>query len=343
MATKLKDIAEKLNISVSTVSRVLNNRDRVDVKTQQRVKAMIKQLNYYPNGVARSLKSGNSEIFGIVVPDISNQFYASVIKGLGKKAQQSKYSVFVCNSNGEIDMEEKLIQFLLQKQVSGLAVATVGGKANYFKQCIENKIPIIFFDNYPIMCKNCDYITIDNEKIAEQLTNHLLALKHEKIAIITGSQNETSNVERLHGWKTAMALSGRKIDENDIYIGKFSLESGYEQMTAVLKSNEKYTAVLATDNYLAYGAIRAIQESGLKIPEDIAIVCFDAKDETELIRPQITSFIQPAEEIGSIAAELLIRRINNSKSWVFHKVILEPEFIIKQSCGYYLTHPKINQ
>ncbi|RKL63293.1 LacI family transcriptional regulator [Thermoanaerobacteraceae bacterium SP2] len=331
---KLKDIAEHLNVSVSTVSRVVNNKDRVDPKTREKILKALKEFNYKPNEVARNLKKKTSKTIGIIVPDISNFFFAMVIKGAEGVARQNGYSILLCNSDEDIITEEHYAQLLLQKQISGLIIGSVGGNIDIiFKQYIKSKIPVVFIDNLPKIKDNFDFVTIDNIKASYDLTNHLINLGHKNIAIITGRLDETTAYERLKGWEKSLKEHNIPVKKEWIGIGDFKQESGYKIMEGFLKMNEIPTAVFAANNHLAYGAMRAIIDAGLKVPDDIAMVCFDAIDPTGLIKPQITSIVQPAEEIGKIAAEIIMRKTHDSNLKIFEKVILEPQLIIKESSG----------
>lgn len=332
MNVKLKDIAEYLGISVSTISRVVNNKNRVDDETRRRVTEALEKFQYHPNAIARSLKSQNSKAIGLIVPDISNLFFSMVIKGLEAVARQNGYYVILCNSDENKTREEEYTNFLLEKQISGLVIAIEGGEANFFNLYKKSGIPIVFIDNLPRINDNFDYVIIDNMKASYELTNHLINNGHKKIGIITGTLDESVSSERLKGWEKALGENGIPVKKKWIGVGDFKQESGYKIMQGFLKQAEIPTAILAANNFLAYGAIHAIREAGLRVPENISLVCFDAIDFAGLIKPQITSVIQPAEEIGRIAGEIIMRKILNTKTVIFENIILEPQLQIKESC-----------
>lgn len=331
MPVTLADVAARANVSISTVSRVINNKDRVDKYTRKRVLEAVEELQYYPNDIARNLRGKSAKTIAVVVPDLSNYFYASVIKGIESVSQQKGYSVLVCNSNEDVETELRHTHVLLQKQISGLAIATVGGDIDFYQQYLNNNIPVVFFDNCPKTEQSFDFVSIDNVKASCDLVEHLIHLGHRNIAILTGSQSETSASERLYGWKRALEQNNLPVVEELIGIGGFTIKSGVELMRKMLSLKHRPTAVFAANNFLAYGAIQVILEAKLCIPEDIAIACFDAVDHTGLMNPQITTSIQPSEEIGNIAAELLINKIENKKVKMFQKIILEPKLLIKES------------
>ncbi|HHW48115.1 MAG TPA: LacI family transcriptional regulator [Clostridiaceae bacterium] len=331
MKATLKDIAEHLNVSVSTVSRVINGKGRVGKETRERVLEAIKELNYQPNEIARSLKRQSSRTIGVIVPDISNAFYANIIKGIEKVARENEKSIIVCNSDENITLEEEYVQLLAQKQVIGLIVASVGGNAEVFKQYRQHGLPIVFIDNLPKIEDNYDFVAIDNYKASYKLAEHLIEQGYRKFAIITGPLNQSTASERQEGFIKCLKDNGIEINYKFIASGEFKLESGYSIMKKWLKGIDKPMALFAANNFIAYGAIKAINEEGLKIPEDIAVVCFDAVDVTGLIKPQITSVNQPAFDIGTIAANIIIRKEKNKKVKAYEKVILEPDMAINES------------
>jgi len=220
MNVKLKDIAEYLNVSVSTVSRVLNNKNRVDEETRRRVMDALEKFQYHPNEIARSLKSQNSKAIGLIIPDISNLFFSMVIKGLEAVARQYGYYVILCNSDENKKRENEYTDFLLQKQISGLVIAIEGAEANFFELYKQSGIPIVFIDNLPKISDNFDYVIIDNIKASYELTNHLIDYGHKKIAIITGSLEESVSSERLRGWEKALAENEIPIKKKWIGIGR---------------------------------------------------------------------------------------------------------------------------
>lgn len=331
MPVTLSDVAAKANVSVSTVSRVINNKDRVDKETRKKVMEAVDKLQYYPNDIARNLRGKSAKTIAVVVPDLSNYFYASVIKGIESVSQQNGYSVLVCNSNEDCETEARHTQILLQKQISGLVIATVSGSIDFYQQYLNRNIPVVFFDNCPKTEQSFDFVSVDNVKASYDLVEHLIHIGHRDIAILTGSQTESSASERLLGWKKALEQNDIPIVEEQIGIGEFNIKSGIKMMKKILSLDRLPTAVFAANNFLAYGAIHAILESNLRIPEDIAVACFDAIDHTGLIKPQITTSIQPSEEIGTISAELLINKIKNVKKSIYHKIMLESNLLIKES------------
>lgn len=337
MRANLKQIAEHLGVSVSTVSRVVTGKDRVSPETRAAVIEALKGLNYQPNEIARSLKTQSSNAIGIIVPDITNNFFSSVIKGVESVTRKNNYSAILCNSEGDAKREEEYLKLLLQKQVTALVIATVSEDISIFKTYKELGIPVIFIDNLPKMDTKFDFVTIDNVEASYKLTKHLIALGHKKIAVISGPLSESTGSERLQGFKKAMQESNLEIKPQYVHQGAFQMETGYRIAKKLFHPGDIPTALFVANNMQAYGALHALREYGLRVPEDVALVCFDAVDITGLIVPKITAMIQPVEKIGEIAGEIISRKLSKADLHIYENIILDAELVIADSCGYKLN------
>jgi len=333
MPAKLVDIAKHLGISVYTVSRVVNGKDRVSQDTREKVLKAIKEFDYTPNEIARSLRSKTSMTIGLIVPDISNEFFALVSKGAEAVAKNHGYLIMLCNSDYDEKMEKEYLNMLIQKQVDGIVIATVSKDEKYFEKISRSSIPTVFIDNLPQIDRNYNFVTIDNEKAAYDLTQHIIDKGYKDISIITGNLKETSALQRLEGWKRAMEDNNLEIKNDYIGIGGFRMQTGYTIMKKMLDSNKIPQALMAANNNIAYGAVRAIREKGLRVPEDIYVVCFDANDNTGLMSIQLPSMVQPAEQIGETALEIIIKRLNNKAEKDFDQITLEPTFVFNKVLG----------
>ncbi len=336
MAAKLKDIADRLGLSVGTISRALNGMGRVGDNTRASILKAAAELNYRPNDAARTLKKKSANIIGVIVPDISNNFFANVIKGIEDKAYGNSHMVIVCSSNADPVKEAEYVGMLIQKQIKGIIIASVGGNSPSLlrQNCGNTGITAVFIDNIPDNSNLFHIVTIDNAKAAYDITTHLINCGYSRIAAITGPVLQSTATERLDGFLKCLGDKGITIGGSLVGMGDFGKESGYNIMKSWLESGEKPDALFAANNFMAYGAINAILEKGLKIPDDIAVACFDAIDDTGLIRPRLTSVIQPAFDIGSVAAELIIdNKKRGYEAEQGRKIILAPEFYIGESTG----------
>ncbi len=309
MPAKLKDIAAELNLSVSTISRVVNGKDRVDPGTRQRVLSALEDHDYKPNEIARSLRLRTVKTIVILVPDIANNFYASVIKGAQAICHESGYSLMVCNSDESKELEREVILRLAGQQYAGLVLASVDCSADIAQHLKEQRIPVVYIDNIPPATTNYDSVTINNLAASYALTKKMIERGYTNIGFITGTLEQSSGSERLEGYKLALRDAGLEYKEDSVAIGDFKMRSGYDGMKRLLEISKNLDSVIVSNNFMAYGAVKAVREAGLSIPGDIAFAAFDVVDETELISPKITSINQPASEIGERAAGILLRRI----------------------------------
>lgn len=335
----LKDIAKELNISVSTVSRVVNNKEYVNPITRRKVLEGLEKYNYVPNQVARSLKKQATKTIGILVPDIAENFFAQIIKGIDDTLGKHKYSIILADSNEIAEKEEHYLKILYQNRIDALVLATVAKEHSALGIYFSDNIPVVFIDNIPNLNEDIDCVIINNPKASTIAVNHLIEHGHQNIAVIVGSSDETTGYERLEGYKRAIVQNGIKINEKLIKFGDYKEDSGYRCMKDLLDNKSKYpfTAVYVGSENMTYGAIKAIQEYGLTIPNDVALVGFDVHDKSGLINPGITSIRQPEKSIGNIVADLIIKRLKEKKhkssntNVLRQRIILEPYLEIKDS------------
>lgn len=324
-AIKLEDIARKLGVSTSTVSRALSGNGRVGEKTRMRVLEAVKASDYTVNAVARSLRLRDAKNIGIIVPDITNSFFASVIKGAQYACRLSGYTLMVCNSDESAELEEESLRTLLEKQASGLILASVGGGAELIHQYVKLDVPIVFIDNLPEGVDVRDVVSVDNHAAAYRLTQAMLKRGYRDVGMITGPLSQSTGLLRYTGFVKALEAAGIPIRREWVLEGDFRMDSGRENMQALLKLDKRPRAMIIANNYMAYGAVNAIRAAGLSIPQDIAIACFDAHDHTGLITPHISSINQPAQQIGMRAAEIILARLTGTQT-ERTEVVLEPEF-----------------
>ncbi|MGI6696566.1 MAG: LacI family DNA-binding transcriptional regulator [Christensenellales bacterium] len=326
---KLKDLAMELGLSISTISRALNGNGRVSEKTRERVFQAVKRSNYTPNAVARSLRKQNAMSIGIIVTDITNSFFASVIKGVQNVSRQKGYSILLSNSDENEQFEKEAMQLMLEKQVTGLILASVGNNAKKIEMFSMHRVPVVFIDNIPSGLTGYDSVTTDNYQAAYALTDMLIHKGYRHIGMITGPLNQSSGLQRYKGFAASMAEHGLQINPDWIKEGDFKLSSGAEAMTEILNLGERDQpqAMIVSNNYMTYGAVRAIKAKGRSIPKDIAVVSFDTEDITSLTTLAITSMNQASEEIGTKAAEVLISRMQSPDAHPHVNLVLEPVFV----------------
>ncbi|ADL50158.1 LacI family DNA-binding transcriptional regulator [Clostridium cellulovorans] len=335
-APSLKDVAKLAGVGLGTASRVLNNSGPVTDEKRQAVFEAMEKLNYKPNAIARSLKSKKTKTIGVMIPDISNPFYPEVIRGIEDVANKYSYSIFLLNTDRSREKEQKCLSVLQEKMVDG-AILMSFSVPEEIKNHINN-IPIVLISSIP---KNTEFVTvrIDNEEAAYEAVNHLCKFGHKDIVMISGPlSDENAAIPRVQGYMRAMLDNGIKFSSENIVDGDFSSEWGYIAMKKILEREKIPTAVFTHSDNLAIGAIKAIMEKGLRIPEDISIVGFDGIASSEYIYPGITTIKQPRYEMGAMGMETLVKLINGVETKKLIK--MDVQLVERNSCKNLLTEDK---
>ncbi|HOA40654.1 MAG TPA: LacI family DNA-binding transcriptional regulator [Halanaerobiales bacterium] len=313
MKVTIKDIAREAGVSVTTVSRVLNNKVDVSPKTRQKVLDIINKLNYNPNSIARGLVMNKTYTIGLIVPDISNSFFAEIAKAIEEEIRSYGYSIIFCNTGNDKKRERESINLLKSKQVDGL----IGAFSNASKEEIialnKSGFPVVQIDRL-VEDSQVPSVVVDNTVSGYLATEYLIKKGHKRIAHISGSLDTNTGIRRAAGYKKAMLENGLVVEEDLIIEGDFSQESGYQAMMQIMEENKDLTAVFAGNDMMALGAYRAIYDLGLKIPEDISIIGHDDFTLASLVRPALTTMQQPIYEIGELAARVLIDMLKGRKN-----------------------------
>ncbi len=304
---RLKDVANYAGVSVSTVSRVLNNSTRVDPVTRSNVENAMHVLGYRPDDIARRLKKNSSEVIGVIIPDISNPFFANVVRGVEREAVASGYSVVLCDTDSSIIAERNAVELLEGQRVAGIISASVADKDGFEDIYTNLSANVVFIDNLPPHFGTFSTVTIDNFKASFELASILCSTGKRNISIIAGPSNESSAAERLKGFLSALEYHGIEIKNDNIAEGDNGYDSGYSCMKKIL-SRGTPDALLACNNFMAYGAVKAIMEASLKFPTDISVAAFDIIDYSQLVRQKFISANQPAADIGVEAAKICIEK-----------------------------------
>ena len=330
----LIDVSRISGVSIKTVSRVINNHVYVKDETREKVLKVIKELNYKPDYFARNLKTNRSNTIGYIIPDFTNQFFGLVFNGIEKEFKKVGYNLLVSNSHGEEESEERSIDVLISNRAEGIIFASTGLSGEYVKRQIESfKIPFVLIDNKLKGIKmNC--VLHDNIKGAEILTDHLIKIHNQnKIAFITGPIHETSSKRRLEGYKNSLLRNNIKINDNFIKIGEWNNNSGYKLTKQLFSQQEKPTSIFISGSSMALGALKALKEIDLNIPEDIKLVSFDNLEFTETTQPPLTTLNKVEEIIGEQAAKMLLRKIKSVDIDSYDEVYIPMEIVIRESCG----------
>ena len=329
--SKMRDVAEKAGVSVSTVSHVINETRFVSDETRMRVLSAMDDLNYQPNKLARSLrrKDKRTQTLGLLVPDSINPFFNEALRGVEDACFGANYNVFLCNSENRPEKELEYLEALIGKQIDGIILFSTGTQDSLALLKHNNVTPVLV--DRELEHNTYDSVMVENEKGGQIATEYLIDLGHERIACITGPSYLTPSAKRVHGYLKTLQDAGLPIDEALIVQGDFRPQSGYSGMNTLLKLPDPPTAVFACNDMMAIGAMHAIHEAELHIPDDISIIGFDDIMFTAYTMPPLTTVAQPSYEMGLIAAEILINRLADAKSQS-RQEILPPTLVIRESC-----------
>lgn len=304
---KLVDIAKELNISVSTVSKALNDSGRVSQELREKIKQTAERMQYHPNESARTLKTNSSTMIGVIMPDITNIFYGKLLKEIDRVARQKGYTVIYCDSCESLENEKDYFNILNSKNVCGMIIATSCINSLYDE--LDENENIVFIDSIPSENIKQPFISIDNHKAAYMLTEYVLSKGYRNPMMISGHQIDTTTAARVKGFVDCMSDHGFD-GESRVVEGEHSYAGGRTALDHIL-AGEKPDAIVADNNFLAYGAVSSIRNHGLSVPEDIALVCFDSIDDFDTMFVKLTSVIQPIELIARRAVEIIVN--NNEK------------------------------
>ena len=329
----MRQIAERAEVSIGTVSHVINDTAKVREKLRQRVLEAIRSLGYQPSQLARGLRRNQTSMLGMIIPDITNPFFPAEVRGVEDVAYKRSYRVVLCNTDNDPDKEMSYFNELRSYRPAGLLVipAAESEIAAPLKLLATSGPPVVCLDRRPSGW-NGDVIVVANEAGAYRATRHLLQMGHKQLAVITGPLHLANASERLRGFKRAVAEAKVNIEPEYIQEARFERNSGYEAAMRLLRMLPRPTAIFACNDLMALGVLLAARESGLRCPEDLSIVGFDNLDVAEFTAPALTSVHQPGYQLGTTAARLLLERIDGLKAPP-KRTVLQTELKIRNSVG----------
>lgn len=337
MAVTINDIAEKVGVSHATVSRVLNNSGYVKDETREKVLKAIKDLNYTPSAIARSLSTSKTNTIGVIVPDINNLFFGDIIKGITEIADEYNLNIILCDTDEDKDKELKAINVLKEQRIQGLLITPT-----FYKDSANNEnlntlknlgIPIILIDGH-VEYLDFSGVFIDHIKGAYDGTAALIESGHRKVAIITGDMNSRPAKERLIGYEKALEANNIPIEQEYIFYGDYKYETAYEITKQILKMENKPTAIFISSNTMILGCIKALYEEKLNIPRDMAIIGFDKIDVLNIIGMNISFINGPSIELGRLGMKMLLENLNSKGRTEIKRVTILPELLLKGSEKY---------
>ena len=302
----LKDIAKAVGVSESTVSRALRNKPGVNPELREKIFKLAQELNY---PFKLPTKEPSYKRIGIIVPDLSNPFFATVIYGIKSVLSSTGYLLYIINTDEDSEAEEINLQSLIDDQVEGIITAPTGDSVHFYEQ-LNSNLPLVFFDRI-LKIEGTSSVAVDNQDAIFQAVRKLVNLGHKRICFIAGDVRIYTGAEREKGFHESLKLLDLKAEDCPVVYGNFKEPESYAVTKDVLQKRQ-CTAIIATSNKTTLGVLRAVKELGLKIPNDISVIGFDDQEWMQFFTPQIATIVQPAFTIGSIAANLLLQNIKGS-------------------------------
>src|SRR5262252_8468662 len=332
--TTMKRIAGELGVSITTVSKVLNNRDAIGHATRARVLAKVAELGYQPNAVARSLTLRRTHTLGIVIPDLMHSFFVEIVAAIEGAASASGYGLLLCSSNEDPAKERQELDMLRQRQVDGIVLgsANASGNTDLLQQLTSLGIAIVMIDRDDHVDVRCDRVVTNDEEVGRLATAHLIDQGRRAIAHIAGPSIVHAR-RRADGYRAALKRRDIKVRPEWIVRGGFKEADGYKAMKKLLTMRPRVDAVFAANDPAAIGAMKAIWDAGLRVPDDIAIV--GAGDITfgDLLRVPLTTVSWSREDQGRAAAELLLDRLGDEPDARPKRVVIPPHLVVRRSSG----------
>lgn len=328
----MKDVAELAGVSASTVSHVLNGTRKVSEDTRERVRLAIEELGYEPNLLAKSLKVSRTFTIGLLISDIQNPFFTSVIRGAEDVALSRGYHLFLCNTDEDPNREDEYVRELSKKRVDGLIVASSASRRNHTLQLRLEDVPFVFMDR-EVEGIEADTVSVDNRLGMRLIAEHLTQLGHERVGMVSGPLEKSSGHERYHGLRDALADLGLPLHDSLVRFGDFRVSGGREAAEELLRLPEPPTALVVSNNQMTLGALLAVRELGLRVPDEVSVVSFDDMEWAPLANPPLTALAQPTYEMGATAARMLLDKIEKKATGSPSKLFMEPELMIRGSTG----------
>jgi LacI family transcriptional regulator len=327
----IKEVAKEANVSISTVSRVLNKSGYTSEKTKEKVLNAVKKLNYQGSLVAAAMKKKQTLTLGLIIPDIKNIFYSDLTRTIEDRANRHGFNIFLCNTDNNLQKEAEYIHLLIAKGVDGIIFSSPEVDDGNIEELKENypELPVVILGGkFPNLILN--EVVVDNVDGAYKAMGHLLDLGHKDIAFIGGDPETYASVERHKGYKMALNERGIPVKEEYVIFDTFYIQSGYENAKRLLQKNDRPTAIFAVSDSIAVGIYKAARELNIRIPEQLSVVGFDDSQYAEILYPMLTTIRTPIKEMGQRAIEIMVKAIKE-KQIIKETVLFYPNLIERES------------
>ncbi len=327
----LKDLANELEVSISTVSRALKNHPDISAELTVKIQNLAKEWNYTPNPLAMGLLRRQTKMIGVIVPDIVTHFYSSIISGIEEVAKQHGYFIVIASSNESVEKEIESVENLLKSRVEGFIVCVSRETSHFehFKKLISNEIPLVFFDR---ICESLKVPSViaDGVDAAQKITRHFYENGCKRIAYISGPDHLNISKNRKDGYLQGLKECGLKFDSQLLAECNLSFEDATRATQQLLQIKKLPDAIFGLNDTIAFAAMKEIKKQGLKIPDDIALVGFTDEFHSTIVEPTLTSIIHPTLKMGREAANLFFRLIEKGSNFK-QQIVLETELIVRES------------
>jgi LacI family transcriptional regulator len=325
------EVAKRARVSVGTVSNVIRGNPQVGRDLRERVEATILELDYHPNEIARSLKVNQTKMLGMVLPDITNPFFPEIIRGAEDKAFERGYLLVTANTDEQIERERRVVSALRSRRVDGLLLACApGGHSKHIRGLMDSGISVVCLDRVPVGVK-VDVVLLDNVRGSQDCVRHLIRVGYRSVAIITGPLEIQNARERLRGYENALREEGIKVSRDLILQGDFRRESGYLLAKELLLRRSRPSAIFVCNGVMTLGVLEALEEVGVRCPQDIAVATFDDLAVDRSFHPRLTVVAQPGYEIGARGATLLMDRVEGKMTGKPETIRMPPTLIVRES------------
>lgn len=328
----IRDVAKRAGVASMTVSRVINDSGYVSEATRAKVEMAIAELGYVPNMLGPSLRFNQTNTLALVVADITNPFWTTIARGAEDAAHENGYNVILCNTDESPEKQDQYVTMLLKRRIDGILLAPANSRPKSVELILQQGVSVVVIDRF-VPDVDVDIIRGDSVGGAYQLTQHIIQLGHRQIVILAGPEDVSTSKDRVQGFLHAMQDANIASDTSNIYWGSFTESSGYRRTKQVLNSQKLPTAIFAANNFIAIGALRALHDANIRIPDDISLVAFDDFLDAISVDPFLTVVTQPSYEMGYQATELLLKRLADDSKEAYANILLPTELIIRRSSG----------
>lgn len=341
MPATIRDVAREAGVSVATVSRVINESGPVKDETRRRIREVAQRLRFTPNTTARNLSTRRTHTIGVLLPDVYGEFFSEIMRGIDQAARQHKYHVIVSSSHSEASEVDAAVR-AMRGRVDGLILMAAELDTTTFAANLPDRAPVVLI-NAPISDSQFDTLNIDNFGGAYTMTLHLVRLGHKDMRMIRGSERNQDASEREKGFRAALAKAGIACGKDWIVPGDFTEVSGYFATQQILAAEPRPTAIFAANDSMAVGALSALRDAGLRVPEDVAVVGFDDIPIAEYVSPSLSTVRVSIATLGTRAAERLFASIKAHNKTERKHEVLPTELVIRRSCGASSLSPTLKE